>query len=534
MMNDSISEEEYRKILKKSWGVVRDTKDSFPPCIDQWIVQKSTALGVPAEYLCFPLISAVSYCMGTSFVEVTKNYHEPVITYCLVAGRSGTNKSASLEVIKKLILSIDRGDDADVTKPLFDTGTLEGLLTQLKINDGTILCAVDEFSSFVDNMDKGATGHSERARYLSLHSGSSWEKQTKGGGCVSVLYPRFNFVSFIQNFPLINSMAKQNHYEGFFPRFMIATPREVFTTFGEKIESSENPDQVNMAEVLQKIYNRFHATTQHHHIKLTAKAIEFLGRYHDDTVQRHRRELPFEDLKTMVLSKSISNLIRVSAVMSALRVSSVSVSPSEEEPCSAETMSNEPTPITMSTPMPMTTDVSMGSGAHDDEMQLLPDSSSSSTTEVEEHITEVDMVRAMKIINYSVECFLALSPAEASLTKTVVRKMPNPDIVDTDFVIRHKTKVKKLFQHKQLLNNCIPLSVVTRDHLYPQYGGVTGKDVAITFLKGLQKVGLGGYVDEDGARPYFRVIDTYEIENLEPQVQSLITKLQLHKVHSTA
>ena len=147
------------------------------------------------------------------------------------------------------------------------------------------------------------------------------------------------------------------------------------------------------------------------------------------------------------------------------------------------------------------------------------------------------MLRAMKIINYTVECSLSLSnDATLSSSKTAVRKLPNPDIVDEDFVLRHKTKVKKLYQHMMLINNCLPLSVVTRDHIYPQYGGVIGKDVAISFLKGLQNVGLGEYHGdgESIARPYFKIIDINDTENIPAHIHSLLVKLQIHKIHSTA
>ena len=110
-MNDLITQDQYRNILKQSWAITRDTVDDFPPAVHKWLDKKSTSLGVPTEYVAFPLISSVAYCMGTTFVEVTPDYHEPVITYALVAGRSRTNKSSSLGLIKKLITNLNLGDD---------------------------------------------------------------------------------------------------------------------------------------------------------------------------------------------------------------------------------------------------------------------------------------------------------------------------------------------------------------------------------------------------------------------------------------
>ena len=86
-----------------------------------------------------------------------------------------------------------------------------------------------------------------------------------------------------------------------------------------------------------------------------------------------------------------------------------------------------------------------------------------------------------------------------------------------------------MHSHKLCINNCIPLSVITKDHLYPQLGGVTGKDLAINFLKGMTNVGLGSFV-EDCSKPYFQFIDINDVENLEPHVISLLERLQLQKV----
>ena len=303
-----LSEENYRKILKKCWALpgISSEKPCYPEPVNSWILNKSKSLGVPFEYIAYPILSAVSYAMGKSVVNVTPKYKEPVIIYTLIAGRSGTNKSASLEVAKNLVLDIKEEDDVE---PLFDTGTLEGLLSQLKSNNGSILCAPDEFSSFVDNMDKHGNGNSEKARYLSLHSGSSWVKRTKCGGNVGVMNPRFNFCSFIQNFPLANSMSHSNHYEGFYPRFLIAAPKEVFVKFADKLACAQVREAADMNQVMQNIYNSHHINNTNDNVNeyvLSAEAIQLLANYHDNIVIKHREDNPFEDLKTMVLSKSIS------------------------------------------------------------------------------------------------------------------------------------------------------------------------------------------------------------------------------------
>ena len=197
--NPGISEELYEKALKSSWNVIFDQDNLFPSKITEWIKKKSIELGVPFMYLAYPLLSASAHSLGKSVVEVTQTYKEPIIIYSLVSGRSGTNKSGSLSLIKKIVDSLPT---AKVTT--FDSGTLEGLLSALIQNNGSLLSMVDEFTTFLDSLDKNTNGNAERARYLSLWSGSDWSKQTKNGGLEIIRNPRYNFTGYNQNYFLIN------------------------------------------------------------------------------------------------------------------------------------------------------------------------------------------------------------------------------------------------------------------------------------------------------------------------------------------
>ena len=548
-----LSQEEYRKVLRRCWEVpgLSTFDTTFPEEVDEWLKHKSKALGVPLEYLAFPLLAAIAYTMGESAVELNKQYTEPVIVYTLVAGRSGTNKPGSLDTIKSLIskLVVKNNDIEHV----FDTGTLEGLLCQLKLNDGSILGAPDEFSSFIDNLDKNSNGNSDRARYLSLHSGSSWAKRIKGGGSMSVKNPRFNFMSFIQNYPLANTISRQNHYEGFYPRFLIATPKEVFTKFGDKFRHSEQEDNVDMQQIVQMIYDKHHEKKRNS-IKITPAAIDILADYHDNVVVKYREENPFDETKTMLLAKSMSNVIRVAAIQSAIRVAMIQYREEfdnvmqDVEACSNHFSDDEV----------ISTGVSLSNATKEDDNEFSSSSpssnveadsnhlseanessSSSRTVNVTEtreesassidHITAVDMKRALQLVTYSVNCTALLCSAELPIkTKKADRKLPSPNLIGDEFIIMNKMKIRKMYSHKLKINNCIPCSVVTRDHLYPQYGGMTGKDVATNFLQCLQKKGLGVLYAEE-AKPYFQFVDINDTENQTPEVLSLLDRLQLQQ-----
>ena len=211
----AISQDVYKAALKATWEIPFNIKACFPNDISNWIGKKATELGVPSSYIAYPMLTAASYALGRSKVRVTNTYLEPVILYTLVAGRSGTNKTGSLKLVKELLSQITSAKKQN----FFDSGTLEGLMHALQENDGSVIAFIDEFSTFMDSLDKGSTGNSERARYLSLWSGSAWSKRTKNDGLEVVESPRYQLASFLQSFYLINHIVNDVSYDGFFRGF---------------------------------------------------------------------------------------------------------------------------------------------------------------------------------------------------------------------------------------------------------------------------------------------------------------------------
>ena len=129
-----ISDFEYKKILKDVSGIVIEVDKWFPEEVADWTYH-STILGVAETYIAFPLCTAIAYCAQHATVKLSDDMHqEPVLLYSLVAGRSGTNKSASLSKILDMILRIDnpKGNHE------FDTGTLEGLMKGMRGNNECI------------------------------------------------------------------------------------------------------------------------------------------------------------------------------------------------------------------------------------------------------------------------------------------------------------------------------------------------------------------------------------------------------------
>ena len=181
-----ISEDMYKKALERCWSVKLTPTDAFPNEISAWIKNEQTKLGVPFSYLAYPILTSIAYCLGISKVKVAESYQEPIILYSLISGRSGTNKSSCVTLIRNIINNLPKLGNCEDSQHIFDSGTMEGLMSTLTENNGSVLCAVDEFSSFLDAIDKNSNGNVERARYLSLWSGSSWSKKTKHGGNVEI------------------------------------------------------------------------------------------------------------------------------------------------------------------------------------------------------------------------------------------------------------------------------------------------------------------------------------------------------------
>ena len=467
-----IEDHTYRKALENSWNVPINENEIFPENILCWLVKKSNELGVPVSYLTYPLMTSIAYCLGGSSVRVTETYTEPVILYCLVSGRSGTNKSGSLSLMKDMLCSVNMA-----TEHVFDTGTMEGLMGTMKSNGGSVLCAVDEFAIFLDAMDKNSNGNAEKCRYLSLWSGIEWSKKTKHGGLDLIKNPRFQFIAYNQNYFLMNLIKNLNHYDGFLPRFLVATPKEVYIPLREKINAAKENDDINMGKIMKNVFEHFHRNGGVS-FELSSDAMNDFANYHDNDVLEFRKEEKFNDLKSMILSKSIGNVLRVSAVQCALRLG-------------------------------------LNSLANDNAFENIL-------------IEREDIVRAIVLVKYSVNVLLSIIDDTRGSSPVPVMKrkrneyMPEPHVMDEEFLHMHRAKIQKIFNQD---TKVIPFSQISRNHLYPQIGGKQDRVCAIKFLKGLEKNGLGMFYEGEsdyGKKATFVIIDK---ENTSPEKMELLKSL---------
>ena len=161
------------------------------------------------------------------------------------------NKSASL---RKVVSEMENIENENAEGHSFESGTMEGLMKAMLQNNGSILGLFDEFSTLIDNIDKGTTGTSEKGRFLSLYSAVDWSKKTKSCGNMSVKDPRLNLISYTQPFYAVN-FARNNLQDGFFQRFLITVPAESFVKFEMKEEAMvQSKNVISFSTILQKIY----------------------------------------------------------------------------------------------------------------------------------------------------------------------------------------------------------------------------------------------------------------------------------------
>ena len=105
----------------------------------------------------------------------------------------------------------------------------------------------------LDFVDNGTEDSSERARFLTLHGGSSWNKSTKTNGDRCLTETRLNVCANTQPSNLC-SFARNNQLDGLFSRFLVSVPKDVFY-MSQQIEKAARkiPTLINMEQLLKLV-----------------------------------------------------------------------------------------------------------------------------------------------------------------------------------------------------------------------------------------------------------------------------------------
>ncbi len=172
----------------------------------------ANAIGAPAEFILYPLLTAVASCMGTSAsVQINPEWNEPSILWFVIAARKGERKTAALKRIRKPFEEIEadmrqQWQENDATdKPdhppqlIVDYFSFEKLHSILVKNGGQVLGCFDEMSSFYGQLDlfKPHGSTVDRKTLLTLNGGGAWSRNFRTYSA-SVPKTAFNITGFIQ------------------------------------------------------------------------------------------------------------------------------------------------------------------------------------------------------------------------------------------------------------------------------------------------------------------------------------------------
>ena len=105
-------------------------------------------------------------------------------------------------------------------------------------------------------------------------------------------------------------IGHSDQHDGFLARFLVASPSEVFVTLDKKIKANfeSTIDMVDVFHIVNRLFEKGHV------FRVDVDALDVFRDFHDNYVLQERERDKFEDQKSMLLSKSCGNVLRVAAV----------------------------------------------------------------------------------------------------------------------------------------------------------------------------------------------------------------------------
>ena len=127
------------------------------------LTSQADAIGVPPEFVLFPLLTATAGCIGVNcHMRINRNWLEPAILWFIVAAKKGEKKTAAVRVVRRpleklqddLIKEWEQAEDTSKPKtPPQLLFSFEELHSVMKRNGGQVLGIFDEMSSFYAQLD---------------------------------------------------------------------------------------------------------------------------------------------------------------------------------------------------------------------------------------------------------------------------------------------------------------------------------------------------------------------------------------------
>jgi len=154
----------FDELLQKAQSCQLDLTTVLSVELNEIVTANADAIGVPPEFILFPLITATASFLGTSaFIRINSEWINPSIVWSVLAAKKGEKKTAALRRVWKPIEEIKRRDqwsqdvDQDKSIPppqlIVDHFSFEELHAILSRNNGWVLGACDEITSFYGQLN---------------------------------------------------------------------------------------------------------------------------------------------------------------------------------------------------------------------------------------------------------------------------------------------------------------------------------------------------------------------------------------------
>lgn len=300
--------------------------ECFPSIIQDIIIGLRESMGFPIDYTALAMLAAVSTAIGSSTrIRNFDNWMEPCILFSVIVGEPGTNKSHPLSAILKPLLDIDKAEyesykakyadyerrlqlqqgkkseddeDEDLQRPIrrqiiVDDVTIEALMQIMDENPRGVCLYNDEFSSFLDNMDRYTHGSSEQA-YLSMFNGNPISKNRKGEKLsLRINDPFITITGTIQLGIITDLMEGRRKKNGFFERLVFAYPKKEIFPLWKDLRKKKSSDHYHLWErTIVSLYDESNRRIADggRVLTLSEEACEVIDKWQQMNIERIRNE----------------------------------------------------------------------------------------------------------------------------------------------------------------------------------------------------------------------------------------------------
>ena len=229
------------------------------------ITAHADAIGVPHEFILWPLLTAAASFMGTNaFVRINAEWLEPSIIWFIIAARKGEKKTAALKRIRKPIEELQKKlhtnweEASDELKPaqppqlIVDHFSFEELHAIMCRNRSQVLGCFDEMSTFYGQLDLYKHSSTvDRKTLLTLNGGGPWARNFKSYSG-NMEKTAFNITGFIQPAFVYEMLNLTPDADGLNDRQLVDFPLEREMLLDELVVPmpSDTPDLLEIFEMI--------------------------------------------------------------------------------------------------------------------------------------------------------------------------------------------------------------------------------------------------------------------------------------------